>query len=148
MTIKKATTQDLTSLSQLFDEYRVFYRKESNLEAAHNFLKARIENEESVVYISINDDEVMTGFVQLFPVFSSTRMQRLWLLNDLYVNEKYRGLGISKALIEQAKQLVIETNACALTLETEKSNIVGNKLYSATDFKLDEEHNYYYWEQA
>ncbi|GFD81194.1 hypothetical protein KUL118_40560 [Tenacibaculum sp. KUL118] len=73
-------------------------------------------------------------------------MKRLWLLNDLYVSINYRGLGFSKALIERAKKLVIETKASLLTLETEKSNSIGNKLYPATDFVLDDEHNYYYWD--
>ena len=148
MTIRKATTSDLTDLSQLFDEYRVFYRKESDVAGAQQFLKARMEGNESMIYVALNADNRMTGFVQLYPLFSSTRMQRMWLLNDLYVNVTFRGLGVSKALIAQAKQLVIETNACALTLETEKSNLIGNQLYPATDFKLDEDHHYYYWDSS
>lgn len=148
MTIRKASKTDLDNLSQLFDEYRVFYRKESDVTAAQVFLGERMERNESEIYIALNEENKMMGFVQLYPVFSSTRMKRLWLLNDLYVNPHYRGLGVSKALIERAKQLVVETGACALTLETEKSNTIGNRLYPATDFKLDEDHNYYYWEQV
>lgn len=147
MTIRKATTADLTDLSQVFDEYRVFYRKESDVEGAKKFLKARMNGEESVIYIALHAENTMMGFVQLYPLFSSTRMHRMWLLNDLYVNPKFRGLGVSKALIAQAKQLVIDTDACALTLETEKSNVIGNQLYPATDFKLDEDHHYYYWDK-
>lgn len=146
MRIKTAEVADLKELAQLFDAYRVFYRKESDVEQAFSFLKERIEHNESVIYIAFNEASIMTGFTQLYPRFSSTRMKRLWLLNDLYVHPTYRGLGISKALIEQAKELVRETKACSLTLETEKSNIIGNKLYPATDFSLDEEHNYYYWD--
>ena len=32
-------------------------------------------------------------------------MKRYWLLNDLFVNENYRGKGFSKDLIEEAKKL-------------------------------------------
>ena len=87
----------------------------------------------------------MAGFVQLYPLFSSTRMKRLWLLNDLYVNPGYRGQNISVQLINRAKELVNETSACGLMLETAKSNEIGNKLYPRTDFILDEEHYYYFW---
>ena len=68
----------------------------------------------------------MTGFTQLYPLFSSTRMKRYWLLNDLFVNENHRGKGHSKALIESAKELCRETKACGILLETDKTNEIGN----------------------
>ena len=71
-------------------------------------------------------------------------MKRLWLLNDLYVNEAYRGRGISKQLINAAKDLARSTDAAGVLLETEPSNIIGNRLYPATDFEL-EENNFYFW---
>ncbi|WP_271711513.1 GNAT family N-acetyltransferase [Marinigracilibium pacificum] len=73
-------------------------------------------------------------------------MKRVWLLNDLFVDEKYRGKGISVALINRAKKLAKETNAVGLMLETEKSNDIGNNLYPKTGFTLDKDHNYYSWE--
>ncbi len=85
----------------------------------------------------------MVGFVQLYPLFSSTRMEKLWLLNDLFVIPNFRGKGISVELINQAKQLVKQTGACGLMLETEKNNIIGNNLYLKTGFVLSEGSNYY-----
>ena len=81
----------------------------------------------------------------MFPLFSSTRLDRYWLLNDLYVHPNYLGEGISKALIEQAKQLCRDTNACGMYLETSKDNKIGNKLYSATNFDLMNSVNFYEW---
>lgn len=37
MIIKKAQTSGLRGLAQLFNEYRVFYRKESDIEQALSF---------------------------------------------------------------------------------------------------------------
>ncbi|KOY88232.1 acetyltransferase [bacterium 336/3] len=147
MNIQKATINHLENLAHVFDLYRIFYKKESDIEQAKQFLKARLENNESVIYIAFdNQEEQIVGFVQLYPLFSSTRMQRLWLLNDLYVKQEYRNTGISKMLIEASKTLCIETNACGLMLETAKDNTVGNQLYPATDFVLDTEHNFYFWD--
>jgi GNAT superfamily N-acetyltransferase len=87
----------------------------------------------------------VVGFIQLYPLFSSTRLRRLWLLNDLFVDPKYRGLKASVILIDRAKQLVKQTNAAGLVLETAKSNAIGNTLYLKTNFVLDEDHNYYRW---
>jgi ribosomal protein S18 acetylase RimI-like enzyme len=74
-------------------------------------------------------------------------MKRLWLLNDLFVHPSFRGLKVSVMLIDRAKQLIRETQAAALILETAKSNVIGNRLYHRTDFVLDTDHNYYSWSQ-
>lgn len=86
------------------------------------------------------------GFVQLYPLFSSVQMKRLWLLNDLYVTLKFRRLKVALMLIDSAKQMASETNSAGLLLETAKSNVAGNNLYLKTDFTLDTDHNYYFWD--
>lgn len=141
--IKKAGLPDLEKLALLFDAYRVWYRKSADPVRAFQFLKERIENKESVIYIAF-DGERMVGFTQLYPLFSSTRMKRIWLLNDLYIEETHRGKGISKQLILAAKELANATDAAGILLETEKSNTIGNQLYPSTGFEL-ERNNFYFW---
>lgn len=142
--IRKATIQDVQQLAELFDQYRVFYHKDSDIPAAESFLKERIENSDSEIFVAESEGKLV-GFVQLYPLFSSTRMKRYWLLNDLYVNENYRGNGFSKELIEEAKQLATSTNASGILLETGKSNDIGNKLYPSCGFKIYDEVNFYEW---
>ncbi len=141
---RQATISDIKSLNRLFDLYRVFYNQESNLKASKLFLLERFENKDSKIFVT-EDSGILVGFVQLYPIFSSTQMKRLWLLNDLFVDESYRGKGYSKGLIEAAKNLANETNSAGLLLETDKNNFVGNLLYPKVGFKLDENHNYYHW---
>ncbi|MBM7419306.1 MULTISPECIES: GNAT family N-acetyltransferase [Chryseobacterium] len=141
---RKATIQDLPQLAELFDQYRVFYHKESDISAAENFLKQRIENKDSEIFVAESEGK-LTGFVQLYPLFSSTRMKRYWLLNDLYVNKNYRGKGFSKKLIEEAKQLAKSTDASGILLETGKSNNIGNQLYPSCGFEIYDEVNFYEW---
>ncbi len=143
--IKKASLHDLPQLSKLFDDYRVFYHKESDLKSAVQFLTDRITKGESEIFVHENEQKELTGFTQLYPLFSSTRMKRLWLLNDLYIKPEHRGKHISKELINSAKELARTTNAAGVMLETDKTNQVGNMLYLRTDFKLDKSHNYYFW---
>ena len=102
-------------------------------------------NNDAALFVCMNDENSMVGFMQLYPLFSSTRMKKLWLLNDLFVDENYRGQGYAVALINQAKEFCKETRACGLMLETAKDNMIGNKLYPKTGFSLDTEHNYYNW---
>jgi predicted acetyltransferase len=113
ITIRNATIDDLSQLAQLFDLYRIFYRKVSDFEGAKKFLAERITNNESVIYIA-EEDKNLLGFTQLYPQFASTGMKRCWLLNDLFVLREYRERGISKQLIGMAKNLAVKTNAAGL----------------------------------
>ena len=144
--VRKAKLFDLDELAILFDAYRVFYEQTSDIEASRQFLTERMANDESVVFMSFNTDKVATGFVQLYPLFSSTRMKRLWLLNDLFVHADHRGHGYAVSLIEKAKELCRATRSCGMYLETAKTNVEGNALYPKVGFTLDEEHNYYSWD--
>lgn len=146
MKLKQATLEDLDELALLFDAYRVFYQKNSDIEAARAFLQERINRKESVIFLACTGEGRQVGFTQLYPLFSSTRLKRLWLLNDLFVLPAQRGKGISKLLIERAQQHCRDTHACALTLETAQTNDIGNQLYPAMGFHLDTEFNHYCWE--
>ena len=144
MKVREAKLSDLKNLSVLFNSYRMFYGKKFDLEVAEEFLRSRIEKKDSKIFVCDFNNE-LSGFVQLYPLFSSTRVSKYWLLNDLYVDVNKRGKGFSKLLIERSKELVIESKACCMMLETEKSNDIGNKLYPSTGFKKNELSNFYEW---
>jgi ribosomal protein S18 acetylase RimI-like enzyme len=143
--IRRATIEDIKSLAALFDNYRVFYRKQTDLDAAEAFLKERLLNNDSIIFVA-QQENTLAGFTQLYPLFSSTRMKRIWLLNDLYVLPEFRGNGISHQLINAAKDLAIQSGAAGLLLETEKTNNIGNRLYPSAGFTLYNETNFYWWE--
>jgi len=145
MITRKAIIEDLKDLTILFNEYRIFYKKDSDLKGATEFLRERISKNDSEIYVCELANEQLAGFTQLYPLFSSTKMKRLWLMNDLYVNAEFRGQGLSILLIERAKQLVIESNACGMYLETGITNEIGNKLYPRIGFTLNKSSNFYEW---
>jgi ribosomal protein S18 acetylase RimI-like enzyme len=142
MIIQKATINDLDSLTELFDLYRVFYEQGSDLEGVREFLEVRIMNDESVVFIARDEDNPV-GFVQLYPSFSSVRMKRSWILNDLYVKEQFRGNGAGAKLIHKAIQFAKETGAKGVSLETGNENINAQRLYEKIGF--ERESNYFYY---
>ena len=144
MKIREAKMSDLDNLSVLFNSYRMFYGKESDLKVANQFLRSRIQKKDSKIFVcDVNNN--LTGFVQLYPLFSSTRASKYWLLNDLFVDTQERGKGYSKQLINEAKKLVLNTNACGMMLETEKNNKIGNSLYPSVGFKINRLSNFYEW---
>lgn len=145
MIVREVVKNDIQQLSMLFNGYRLFYKKDSDLEGAKTFIEDRLKLQDSSIFICENEKGVLMGFTQLYPLFSSTRMKKLWLLNDLFVDKAFRGQGISKLLINRAKQLVKDTNACGFILETGKTNEVGNHLYPSVGMTRNITANFYEW---
>ncbi|TWD91596.1 GNAT family acetyltransferase [Neobacillus bataviensis] len=143
MIIQKATLTELEPLTELFDLYRMFYKQESDLEGAKQFLSERISKDESVSFIAL-DGENPLGFVQLYPSFSSVSMKRLWILNDLYVKKEARGKGVGENLLKKAIEFAKETGAKGLFLETTNDNYNAQRLYEKIGYKKEANYFYYY----
>ncbi|MFD1631697.1 GNAT family N-acetyltransferase [Pseudopedobacter beijingensis] len=144
VTIVKGTIGNLDDAAELFDMYRVFYRQSSDYERGKQFLRDRINNGESDIFLAYVGDKA-AGFVQLYELYHYIKLEKQWLLSDLFVHPDYRGLGLSVALIDRSKEWCNETSACGLMLETEKTNHIGNQLYPKCGFEYDGLHNYYHW---
>ena len=138
MNILKATMSDLNDVSVLFNDYRIFYGQSSDLEGATSFLKERMEQNESTIFLAKSKDGLPAGFVQLYPIFSSVGMKRKWLLNDLFVAEEYRRHGVGKALMNQAKEFAVETNTAGILLETSKDNVKAQALYESAGYEKED----------
>jgi len=137
-TIRRANVGDLDQLSELFDLYRRFYGRESDIVLARNFLTDRLQAQESVIFVAQMKNDALAGFVQLYPTFSSVSASRAWILNDLYVHKAYRKLGVASRLIEQVQAFARGTECAWITLQTAKDNIKAQALYRKKGFVADE----------
>lgn len=145
MEIRKATLADLHHLVPLFDAFRQGYEKPSDLPGATNYLADRLKNEESVIFLAVEQDEVV-GFAQLYPTFSSIALKKYWSFNDLYVDPKFRKQGIAKQLIDRTKQMAKETDSMGIIIETRITSHSASFLYDSVGFQKDGEHLYYFLE--
>ncbi len=144
MHIKRANLSDLETIVPLFDQYRVFYKQESNLEGARQFLKERMSKKESVIFLAVDEHNNGIGFTQLYPTFSSSTMQHAYILNDLFVTENARGQGVGEAILNTAKQFAIQEDCKELSLETDIDN-PAQKLYERMGWIKDTKFLHYNW---
>lgn len=142
MELIRANLTHLEQVVTLFDGYRVFYRAQSDMDATRAFIRQRLELQDSVILLAIDDDKPL-GFTQLYPSFSSVSMRRLWVLNDLFVDPSARKKGVGRFLLEQAKQFGIEHGARRLELATEITNTSAQSLYESLGWQRDEEFYHY-----
>lgn len=140
--VRRAGSEDLDLLAPLFDAYRVFYGQASDVEAAHRFLAVRQSAGESLLLIAEIDGEPV-GFVQLYPFFSSVRLARLLVLNDLYVAEGARRHGVARALMGSAAELARDRGCSGLMLETAEDNHAAQALYDKLGWELQSGYRIY-----
>ena len=136
VTVRRATTEDLDAVTPLFDAYRRFYAQPGDLPRARAFLQERLQRGESAILLAERDGRA-AGFTQLYPMFSSVRTARIWILNDLYIDEGARRHGVGKALLDAAAQFAKEQGSAGLMLETTRDNDAARALYRAAGWHED-----------
>ncbi|MBM1107528.1 GNAT family N-acetyltransferase [Aurantibacter crassamenti] len=141
--IHQATIEDIQEVASLFDKYRIFYKQESNLEAAKDFLHERLTKNESIILIAVIDNKAV-GFTQLYTSFSSVSLQSTYILNDLYVLDSHRKKGIGEALLNKAKELCKVNNFKGLALSTAIDN-PAQQLYEKLNWQKDSGYFHYFW---
>lgn len=147
--IRAATPADAGPLAPLFDAYRVFYLAKSDPEGAARFLSDRLSRGESRIFFaslarSEPHNPIILGFTQLYPSFSSVSMQRLWILNDLFVIPEQRKTGVGGSLMERARTFALEDGAKGLSLATQTGNLGAQALYAKQGYRKDTEFIHYH----
>jgi ribosomal protein S18 acetylase RimI-like enzyme len=137
MEIKRITTQETDLVTDLFNKYRIFYKQPSDMVTAKKFIQSRQDNNESVIFValaSIHDRKLPVGFTQLYPAYSSVRVLKYWILNDLYVEPEYREQGIGESLIKTVLEFAIKDDVTIVELSTAIDNYTAQSLYENTGF--------------
>jgi len=134
MNIIKADLKYLSDTARLFDLYRQFYQCPPDPDLAVRFIRERMENSESDIFLAI-DGKTACGFVQLYASFCSVQAVKIYILYDLYVEENCRRTGVGEALMNRATQWAEENGASRLDLLTSHANTVGQHLYEKLGYK-------------
>lgn len=143
MTITQASIKDLESISNLFDSYRVFYGQRSDIIGAREFISQRISNKESIIFLATDLRGLALGFAQIFPTFSSVSLKRVYILNDLYVDNAYRRQGVAKNILNGVSTFCKSIGVARLQLCTACDNTEAKSLYESEGWQLNETFDYY-----
>ena len=143
ITVRQATIHDLDLVAPLFDSYRQFYDKPADPQLARRFLHERLQHQDSVVLLAVDEEGQGIGFTQLYPLFSSVRAARTYLLNDLFVIPKARRAGVAVALMREATDVARAMGAAAMSLSTAHGNTSAQRLYESLGWKRDEQFREY-----
>lgn len=137
--ITRATLTDAPLIAPLLAAYREFYKKpDGDSVRCEVFLRERISKNESAIFVA-RQSNVVAGFTQLYPIFTSVGLARVWHLNDLFVAPEFRRNGVAKALMLHAIAFAKQDGAARLTLETQVDNTSARSLYEKLGMTLGTE---------
>ena len=140
--IIKAESRHLDELGRLFNLYRVFYEEADDLEKASKYISARFNEGDSMIFVAENDDG-LSGFVQLYPSFCSVSAVPILILYDLFVDDSHRSKGLGRSLMNAARDFASENGYKRLELATAKDNYIGQSLYESLGYEIDREFLHY-----
>jgi GNAT superfamily N-acetyltransferase len=138
VSIRQAVAADIEALSVLFDEYRQFQGQAANIAAARSFLSDRFDHGESVAFIALVNGTAV-GFAQLYPSYSSTSLSRVFILNDLYVQEAVRRQHVASQLLSAIESYAWSFGASRVTLNVARTNVSAQQVYTARGWQQDEQ---------
>ncbi len=141
--IHRATLDHLKDLSRLFDQYRVFYGQPSDHKKSKAFIKDRLKNGDSVIFVATAYGKPV-GFVQLYPSFSSVTTEPLHILNDLFVEESHRNKGVATTLLKEVQTHCMFEGSKGLLIETASDN-PARRLYEKMGWTEQARTVYYFW---
>ncbi|GAA0707657.1 GNAT family N-acetyltransferase [Dyella marensis] len=137
--VRQATIHDLDVVAPLFDAYRQFYAQPADLALSRRFLAERFQHAESVILLALNEaDGEGVGFTQLYPLFSSVRATRRYLLNDLFVTPARRRFGVAAALLHAATAHARAMGVAGMSLSTANDNVAAQRLYESMGWELEQ----------
>jgi ribosomal protein S18 acetylase RimI-like enzyme len=138
--------EDVAVLSDLFNQYRVFYDQPSDLAGAEQFIRSRLQAKDSTLLVARDSEGICSGFVQLYRIQDSLSLKPAYILYDLFVTPTHRRQGAARALLEAAEQTAREEGCAYIVLDTAANNEPAKTLYRGYGYAPDSNFISYYLE--
>ncbi len=128
--IRTVENKDLNDLSELMYQYIVdFYKRpKPSIDKVHDLIKTLLEKNRGVQYVAEQDGKLV-GFATLYFSFSTTKAEKITIMNDLFVIENVRGLGVAEALFKTCEKFTKDNGYAHMAWVTSTDNKRAQKFY-------------------
>jgi GNAT superfamily N-acetyltransferase len=131
--VEPITGEHYEALLPMISAYQGFYEAEDIRDDRNRaFFRRFLSPSDEGMLIGAWSGGSLVGYACLYWHFSSTRAVETVLMNDLYVEERARGEGVGRALIEASAEVARERGAPILEWSTAPDNATAQRLYDST----------------
>lgn len=138
--IRPVSKEDVSELYKLMKQYIVDFYKQP--EPKEDDLKGLIihllEKPSSGLQFVAEENGDLLGFTTLYFTFSTLKVKRAAILNDLFVVPEARGKKVGEKLFRTNLDYIRQNAFSYMTWETAKDNIIAQTLYNKMGGKLSE----------
>jgi len=134
--LSKTNTKTLDEINSL-----LFQLDPTILSISIEILRKIINSTTTFVFIATNTADEIIGMITLVSFPKLEGLNKTWI-EDLVVDESYRGKGIAKELMEKAFEKAKSLGVKSISLTSRPSRIIANKFYKKLGFKIKKT-NYY-----
>ncbi|WP_449620925.1 N-acetyltransferase family protein [Robertmurraya sp. Marseille-Q9965] len=138
--IRQASEQDIPQLKELMLLYIVdFYQQpKPNQDELVGLIQHLIDNPSSGLQFVAEEEGELLGFSTLYFTFSTLKVKKAAILNDLFVSPRARGKKVGEALFQRNLNYIRDNNFASMTWETAKDNVIAQSLYNKMGGQLSE----------
>lgn len=131
--IRAVNESDYAQWLPLWDGYNAFYGRQGesalNLNITQTTWARFLNKNEPINAFVAEQNGQLVGLVHFIFHRSTTRLNDVCYLQDLYVNKDLRGTGIGRQLIKAVYDAALKAGSTRVYWQTQDSNIVGRALY-------------------
>lgn len=134
--IESVSKDNLKDVLPLIRKYQEFYQvKDISDKKNKEFFSQFSERSSLGCQFIYRDNFLAVAFATVYFTYTSTIVEKVGVMNDLYVCEKYRGKGIGKKLIQHCHEYALNNQAVRLQWLTAQDNHKAKKLYESMNTK-------------
>jgi len=128
--IRPTEQTDKEKVTPLMYEYIVdFYKRpRPSVEKVHRLIDILVEQKDGIQYVAEVSGELV-GFATLYFTFNTTRADKITVMNDLYVIERFRGTGVAQKLFKTCEQYSKENDYAHMAWITATDNHRAQRFY-------------------
>jgi len=130
--VRPVVLEDLGQLKELMHRYIVDFYKGKTPEGSKldDHIKHLLSSDEAgTQFVAEAEDGRLAGFATLYFSFSTTRLQKIAILNDLFVDADFRGAGLGEKLFLHVLEYTKNEGYAYMTWQTAVDNTSAQALY-------------------
>ncbi|WP_088104192.1 GNAT family N-acetyltransferase [Halalkalibacter urbisdiaboli] len=128
--IKTVEQEDVNELTHLMYQYIVdFYKRpKPPIEKLHRLIETLLKKEQGIQFIAKQEGKLV-GFATLYFSFSTTKADKITIMNDLFVIENARGTGVAQELFNACETFTKENGYAYMAWVTATDNKRAQRFY-------------------
>lgn len=141
--IRCVEEDDMNQLTDLMYQYIVdFYKRpKPPIKNIHNLIDTLLEENRGIQFVAELDGKLL-GFATLYFSFSTTKADKITVMNDLFVVEIARGTGVAQELFKQCEKYTKENEYAHMGWVTATDNYRAQRFYEKMGGSLGSWMNY------